>query len=273
MGNFNRLNELAEYIEKNLENDIDMKKLSQILCVNEYTMYRIFKFITDISIIEYIRNRRLSVAGIELLNSDVKIIDIAIKYGYDSPISFSRAFKTFHGINPSIVKREKSYLKTFPPLKFLDNLKNNINLKFKIVEKEELSLYGISKEYNLVEIKTKAPLFWQDTLLRNKNNKLFEGISYGVIKYDKLFPTPKKAKYYIALDKYFKGSSKINITKSTWVVFDVEKLDGNYMSNLSLYVYENWIPYSGYNIKNIPEIEVYYEDHIEWWLPVEKNTK
>lgn len=123
-------------------------------------MYRMFKFVTDVSIIEYIKNRRLSVAEIELLNSDVKIIDLAIKYGYDSPISFSRAFKTFHGINPSDVKREKSYLKNFSPLKFSDNLKNNINLKFKIVEKEELSLYGISKEYNLVDIKIKAPLFW-----------------------------------------------------------------------------------------------------------------
>ena len=98
MNNFDKLNEVIKYIENNLTDEISIEKICQILCVNEYTLYRIFNFITGISLTEYIRNRKLSMSGIELINSKIKIIDLSLKYGYDSPISFSRAFKKFHGI-------------------------------------------------------------------------------------------------------------------------------------------------------------------------------
>lgn len=205
MNNFDRLNEVIKYIEDNLTYEISIEKICQILCVNEYSLYRIFNFITGISLTEYIRNRKLSMAGLELINSKIKIIDLSLKYGYDSPISFSRAFKKFHGIKPSEVKQNSKYLKNFAPFTFTNNTSNNIELDFKIQKKDKLHFY--------------------------------------------------------------------TIPKSTWAIFNVKEISGEAMSNLSFYVYKNWIPYSGYNIKNIPEIEVYYKNHTEWWLPIEKNYK
>lgn len=108
MDNFDKFTELINYIEANLDADIEPKKMAQILCVNEYTMYRIFTFLTGMTLTEYIRKRRLSMAAIELQNSDIKIIDLAIKYGYENSESFSRSFYKFHGIKPSRVKKKKS---------------------------------------------------------------------------------------------------------------------------------------------------------------------
>lgn len=269
MNNFDKLNDVIKYIENNLTNSIDTKKICQILCVNEYTAYRIFNFIIGISLTEYIRNRRLSMAGLELIHSDIKIIDLAIKYGYDSPISFSRAFKKFHGINPSEVKQNAKYLKNFPPLTFSINVPSNMELDFRIQKESELNFYSISKKFDLPNIKIMAPIFWKETESHEKQKEIFKDITFGIIEYDELFPHPKTATYHIASKKKFDGSSKFTIPASTWAIFNVANISGEAMSDLSFYVYKNWIPYSGYNIRNIPELEVYDKDHTQWWLPIE----
>ena len=152
MDNFDKFTELINYIEANLDNDIKPLKMAQILCVNEYTMYRIFTFLTGMTLTEYIRKRRLSMAAIELQNSNIKIIDLAIKYGYENSESFSRSFYKFHGIKPSKVKKEKQYIKNFPPYSFA-NIRTNKELHYKIEEHDEIELYGISKKCYIPEIK------------------------------------------------------------------------------------------------------------------------
>lgn len=271
MNNFDKLNEVIKYIEVNLTNEISIEKICKILCVNEYTLYRIFNFITGISLTEYIRKRRLSMAGLELINSNIKIIDLSLKYGYDSPISFSRAFKKFHGIKPSVIKRDSKYLKNFPPYTFASDIYNNFELDFRIQKENELNFYTLFKKCNLKDIKIIAPSFWKEIESSNKYTEIFTDTTFGIIEYDELFPNPKTAIYHIASKKYFCNSSKLAIPESTWAVFNVKEISGESMSKLSFYVYKNWIPYSGYNIRNIPELEVYYKDHTEWWLPIEKN--
>ena len=273
MNNFDRLNEVIKYIETNLDSEISIKRICQILCVNEYTLYRIFNFITGISLTEYIRNRRLSMAGLELINSRIKIIDLSLKYGYDSPISFSRAFKKYHGIKPSEVKKNSKYLKNFPPFSFLNDISNNIELDFRIQKENELNFYTVFKKCKIHDIKFIAPKFWKELDSNNNYNELFNDTTFGIIEYDSLFPNPKTAKYHIASKRFFSNSTKLIIPESTWAVFNIEEINGEAMSKLGFYVYKNWIPYSGYNIRNIPEIEVYYKDHTEWWLPIEKKNK
>ena len=273
MNNFDKLNEVINYIEINLTDKISIKKICQILCVNEYTLYRIFNFITGISLTEYIRNRRLSMAGLELINSNIKIIDLSLKYGYDSPISFSRAFKKFHGIKPSEVKQHSNYLKNFPPFTFTNDIFNNIQLDFKIHKENKLNFYTISKKCNIQDIKLVAPNFWKEIKSSNCYTEIFSDTTFGIIEYDEFFPNPKTANYHIASKRQFADSLNLIIPESTWAIFNVKEISGEAMSNLSSYVYKNWIPYSGYNIRNIPEIEVYYKDHTEWWLPIEKNQQ
>lgn len=102
------LNEITLYIDENLEYEIDYGVLAKKMGVNEYTMRRIFSLLTNITLAEYIRKRRLSNAGYDLYNGNLKVIDVAIKYGYDNATSFSRSFTAFHGIKPSQVNKNQS---------------------------------------------------------------------------------------------------------------------------------------------------------------------
>lgn len=273
MNNFDKLNDIITYIESNLTNEISLKKICQILCVNEYTLYRIFSFITGFTLTEYIRNRRLSMAGLELLNSNIKIIDLSTKYGYDSPVAFSRAFKKFHGIKPSEVNGKSKYLKNIPPLTFTNNFTTNITLDYKIEEKDELCFYTISQKCNIQDLKTIAANSWKEIENQTDYRLLFDETAFGIIEYDEYFPIPKTVKYHLASQRKFCKSTKFIIPKSTWAIFNVTDRTSTYMSNLSLYVYKNWIPYSGYNIRNLPEIELYHDDYTQWWLPIEPQEK
>ena len=160
MNIYTELNKIIEYIENHLEEKIDYKKISKMIGVNEYTFQKIFSVICNISISEYIRNRRLSNAGQELYLNNEKIIDIAIKYQYENPTSFSRAFEKFHGIKPSQVRKNPEKLKMYTKLHFDEQYEHNRDVTYKIVEKEKITLYGKYKLTNNEKIGKDAPEFY-----------------------------------------------------------------------------------------------------------------
>lgn len=275
MENIDKLNELIEYIELNLDKKIDDKKMSQILGVNSYTLYRIFLFITGISLTEYIRNRRLSKSALDIIDSNKKIIDIAYSYGYTSPDGFSRAFYKFHGIKPSELKHNTNYIKNYPPYHF-NTTNKNIELNYIIKEIDSFELYSTYFECTADCIKSLASDFWKQK--RNDANlkKLLDkNISYGIINYSKNFAKTQKVQYHIASQSYFSNSQIFKIEKSKWAIFELknfenEAYEGTYFDDFSHYVYSNWIPYSNYNIRALPELEVYYPNgKTEFWLPIE----
>ena len=114
MNYYEQLNKIIDKIEENLTEKIDYKELAKIIGTSSYTLQRIFVFLTGITLTDYIRKRRLSRAAEELLSTNIKIIDLALKYQYDSPISFSNAFKKMHGISPQNLRKNKLTLKAFP---------------------------------------------------------------------------------------------------------------------------------------------------------------
>lgn len=268
MENINKLNELIQYIENNLDKKIDNNKMAQILCVNTYTLYRIFMFVTGISLTEYIRNRKLSMAGIEILNSNCKIIDLAIKYGYNSSDGFSRAFTKFHGITPTDSKKNMNYLKNYPPYSFSD-FKLNKELNYRIEHHSEFKLNAIGFKSKIQDFHILAPEFWMNFRKdENFHDILNNNISYGVLEYD----DSVNGSYYVASECNLDNSTVITIPECDWAIFEITQCSGDYFYEFSHYVYSNWIPFSGYNIKDIPEVEVYYPDgRIEWWLPIEKK--
>ena len=146
-----RFIELIEYIEDNLCEDIDYKKLSQILGVNEYTMHRIFLFVTNYTLAEYIRKRRLSMAALDLIDNGDKIIDIAIKYNYDSPQAFSRAFKAMMGFLPSEINNNRNNMKFFSKYELIDEELDD-EIDYKIERNIEFNLYAISMKTTIRRI-------------------------------------------------------------------------------------------------------------------------
>lgn len=186
MNVYESLNEMIQYIEENLATKIYYSKLAQFLGVNEYTMQSLFSLLCNTSIAEYIRKRRLSEAGFDIYNSDMKIIDVAIKYQYDNPTSFSRAFEKFHGIKPSSVKAHPEKLKLYTKLYFDESIQNtNSNIEYSIIEQNELILYGKSIKTDFQHISKDAPLFFSE--IDTKYYLLYENIDYGMIIYEDRF--------------------------------------------------------------------------------------
>jgi AraC-like DNA-binding protein len=101
----NKMNDAINYIETHMEGKINIEEAARIACCSLSKFQRIFTFVTDITVMEYIRCRRMCLSACELISSDIKIIDLAMKYGYDSPEAFTRAFQTFHGLPPTSVRK------------------------------------------------------------------------------------------------------------------------------------------------------------------------
>jgi AraC family transcriptional regulator len=109
-----KMNDALRYIESHLQDKIDLTKVARIACCSQSRFQRMFTFIADISVAEYVRRRRMSLAACELLNSDIKIIDVSSKYGYESPEAFTRAFQAFHGVSPTKARNQGIYKKYEP---------------------------------------------------------------------------------------------------------------------------------------------------------------
>ena len=144
------MNGVLKYIEENLTNDIDFKEVARIAFCSEYHFKRMFSFIAGISLSEYIRRRRLTLAAFELIDSSVKVIDIAIKYGYNSPDSFARAFQNLHGITPSEARNNGHSLKAYPQMTFQLSIKGGNEMNYRIEEKEAFRIVGIKKRVPII---------------------------------------------------------------------------------------------------------------------------
>ena len=111
-----RLNNTMDYIENHLTDTIDYEQLGRIACCSAYHFQRMFTYMAGATLSEYIRRRKMSLAAVDLQGGDAKVIEIAAKYGYNSPTAFNRAFQAVHGIAPSAVKNEGVSLKSLPPM-------------------------------------------------------------------------------------------------------------------------------------------------------------
>ncbi len=142
MNTVEKLNAIIDYVEDHLCENIDMEVISKIAYLSAYDTQRMFSFITEMSLSEYIRKRRLTLAGAELRNQRAKVIDIALKYGYDSPVSFARAFQAFHGMTPSMAKSTAQPLRSFSRLVFQISAKEVMSM----IRSEKMTVNG--KEYD-----------------------------------------------------------------------------------------------------------------------------
>lgn len=249
-----------EYIEHNLQSEIDYKILAKSLGINVCTMKKLFSIITGISLSEYIRKRRLSNAGIDLYQQKFKIIDIAVKYQYENATSFSRAFTKFHGIKPSLVNKNTS-LKSFSRIVFNEDINLPTEFDYEIITLEKIDLYGISVITNNERIEYDAPLLFMETT--NKYIKDYGPIKYGMITYDT--DRDQCQKYYCLYDKRINKLEHILIPKSKWLRFRINSQNAKDIQDISSKFYHNFLPSCKYNLKDLPELE-YYHDNITDFL-------
>ena len=270
--------DMINYIEMNLTNDIDYKKLSEIANCSEYTLLKVFPIVCDITIADYIRRRRLSEAAKKLLNGNNTIIDIATEYKYNSPDSFTRAFKAFHGILPSQVKIFRSKLSIYLPMKIEVKHSSHRSLKIKLVKKDVFYLTGISRHYSSVDDGLRViGNFWKQMdssiqELSKSGNQEFKGIIGYISRSVKGYGID----YTICVscnknNNKTNGLKLITIKPSNWIVFhaDIEKSED--IQSITYKIYNDYLPQSEFKINDKYEIELFDNNGIllsEIWIPL-----
>ena len=283
------LQKAIDYIENHLTEKIDYEAVAKQGYSSSYHFQRVFGILCGVTMGEYIRNRRLSLAGSELATTDAKVIDVALKYGYESPDSFTKAFKQFHGITPSEAKKDGSNLKAFSRMSVKITLSGGSVMNYKIVEKEAFDI--IEKvEAHTVENSENAksiPDFWTrshndgsvKTLLDTTTDRTYIfGVCYGNLSED-----AKTFDYSIAVKcnentVVPEGFRKNTIPSRTWAVFECKGAMPTAMQDMWHKIVSEFFPTSSYQPTYEMDIEAYTEGDMgssdyrsEIWIPVVKK--
>jgi len=281
-----RMNAAINYIENNITCDIDYKEIAQIACCPNYHFQRMFAFITEIPLSEYIRRRRLTLAAFELQQSNKSIIEIAQKYGYESHSSFTRAFNEMHGIAPIAARKSGAKLKAFPRMSFHISVMGGTEMNYRIEKIDPFSAVGFKYSVSTEKEFITVPAIWQEIQqngfverllkLMDKNpEKPLNGV-LGILS-DGDWGKNKDFSYYLTV-LYEKETpadmEKLNFPESQWVVFEAQNLTDIVKAWKRLYT--DWVPTSIYSLSDLPAVECYYppghNPQNELWIPIAKKN-
>lgn len=279
------MNAAIDYIEENLSGKIDMAAAASKACCSEYHFTRIFSFIAGMTLNEYIRNRRLTMAGFKLQRSNSTVTEIANMYEYTSPNSFTRAFFAFHGVLPSKARNVSDELKTFPRLVFEFSIKTVPDFAFRIEEEGERKLFGVSLTTKKSTGYETVPAFLDDCEEKCITNKIVEagkGDEKTLLKSVMWDIDDAAMKYMLCLDIPEGGVSKefetITVPARTWAVFPLIIENPGEDSIISVWkrIWTEWFTNSEYELDSGPHQErCYWTENgkmkVEAWIPVIKN--
>lgn len=278
-----RLNEAIDYMEDHLTDDIDYEQLGRIACCSSYHFQRMFAYMAGVPLSEYIRRRRMSLAAVDLQAGNVKIIDVATKYGYHSPTSFNRAFQSVHGIAPSAVKNEGVSVKSFPPITFKITVKGAEEMNYRIETKDAFRIVGVSVplKKNIEENFAVIPSKWGEISADGTLQKLagmMDSQPMGVLGVSTCNET-EPWRYYIAVatSQEKEAFEEYTVPAATWAIFPGEGTNESIQA-LEQRIVTEWLPTSGYEYGNAPDIEVYISPDpnnakYEVWIPVVKKQE
>lgn len=276
-----RLNKAISYIEEHLTEEISYDELARTACCSTYHFQRMFAYMAGIPLSEYIRRRRMSLAAVDLQSGDEKIIEISMKYGYSSPTAFNRAFQSIHGIAPSMAKKEGTPLKSFPPISFKIIVKGAAELNYRIEEKSAFRIVGVSQPLSKeVESNfTAVPQMWQNAAMNGTLEKLIPLMNnqpMGVLGVSAC-NDKEDWRYFIAVSSSADTDDTLDeyvVPACTWAIFSGSGT-GISIQELEQRIVTEWLPTSGYEYDNAPDIEVYLDQdpenmQYEVWIPVRK---
>ena len=290
MDSLSSMNNAMVYIEEHLTDDINYSEVSKIAYCSEYHFKRMFSFLSGISLSEYIRRRRLTLAALDLKDRDLRIIDVAVKYGYNSADSFSRAFHSIHGILPSEARSENAQLKAYPRMTFQLSIQGGCKMNYRIVEKEAFKLVGFKKRVPVVFKDVNPEIAKMTERLTLEVIKQLKAISNveptGIISASTNFSEGRMEErgeldHYIGVATSSDETSEFDVLKieaSTWAVFESIGPFPKTLQNVWGRIYSEWFPSSGYEAVEGPEI-LWNESpdtgnpkyRSEIWIPVKKK--
>ena len=272
-------NQTMKYLETTLDSEMDPKKIQQ-LSGYPYAMFsRLFSILADMTLAEYLRNRRLSQAVHDLTQTSAKIIDIALTYGYDSADAFSAAFKKFHGVTPSQVRSGSAY-KVFPPLQLSLKITGGKNMDIKIAQKPAFTVAGILLE---AIDNSLCPSAWNQLFEEQSLETLASlgnGQSYGICSDVKEGGIINYMAGYDVTDQEKAKALGLTIMEIEATEYAIIPVKGSIPGSIHQawkYVLEIFFPETGYRHSGAPDFEVYAEGdmdspdyEMELWIPIVK---
>jgi AraC family transcriptional regulator len=282
-------NQLMDYIETHLTEEITGKDISKIVGLSDYHFKRMFSYMAGMSLNEYIKNRRLSVANVELING-AKVTDLAYKYGYQSIEGFSRAFREWSGFLPSEVTKNKIQ-KSFPKFTFFIDIRGGTSMEFKIEKKAKFNIVGVSKRVPIqFEGVNNAILELAQSITQQQRDEMHQladlyphqvlNVSYdfdegfleerGYLTHMIGFATTK--------ENPFGDLEQITIEESLWAIFPNEGPFPATFQETTAKIYSEWLPSSDYEVVDIPGISFTQHNnpsenkYSEIWMAVKKKV-
>lgn len=279
-----RLNSAIGYIEAHITEEADYEQAAKIAGCSAYHFQRMFNYMAGMPLSEYIRRRRMSLAAVDLRGSEEKIIDLALKYGYSSPTAFNRAFQSIHGISPSAARKGGVTVKSYPPICFKITIKGVEEMNYRIEQREAFRIVGIShplhqeieKNFSIV------PQMWGKAASDGTIPALaalMDQPPMGLLGVSACDDTDAQQwRYFIAVasDKPISAPfQEYTVPAATWAIFPGSG-DNLSIQALEQRIVTEWLPTSGYEYANAPDIEVYLNPdpqnaQYEIWIPVTKK--
>jgi AraC family transcriptional regulator len=263
-----RMNAAVDYIEDNIMGNIDYRQAARIACCPNYHFQRMFSFIAGIPLSEYIRRRRLTLAAFELQRSNMSVIEIAQKYGYESHSAFTRAFSELHGAAPVAARKPGAKLKAYPRMSFQISIKGGEEMNYSVEKTGAFAAAGFKYRVKTGNAHSAIPLIWEEIRRNGAADNLLElagnysgGRPGGILGIcsDGDWGGNDEFSYYVAAlcDKETPGGmERVDFPESQWVVFEAPAVVDILKSWERLYT--DWLPASGYSLADLPAVECYY---------------
>jgi AraC family transcriptional regulator len=281
-----RMKNALDLMEDRMETRLDLEEVAKAAYSSPFHFQRMFHMLTGMTVAEYVRRRKLTMAAQELAVSSAKVVDVALKYGYDSPESFAKAFRRIHGIAPSEARSPGVSLKAFPRLSFHLSLKGDQEMNYRIEEKEAFTIDGLAIRTTCEngENMRRIPLFWEECNRNGSQARLASAAADGLLLGACLDMKPGQDEltYMIGartdLPEPAEGFSRQTIPAFTWAIFpSVGPLPGAIQGVIQR-IFQEWFPSAGYEHAGGPELEVYplgdtTSEHYrcEVWVPIVKK--
>jgi len=279
------ISDAIRYIEDNITEELTIENIAKQVHISPFYFQKGFAMLCDFTVSDYIRCRRLALAGSELVATDAKIIDIAFKYGYDSPDSFTKAFARFHGCTPTAVRKDGASIKSFAPLSIKFVLEGGYSMDYKIVEKDVFTVVGLQRTFKYENAMQEVPKLWAEFHQMAESNAICP--MYGINADESMQGNEFE---YIIADNY---NASMNIPdgfrtkvipKFTWAIFTCKGAMPQVMQDVNRKIYSEWLPNckdyeiaAGYCIEMYEDPEKYDKGtqdenyHSEIWIPVKKK--
>ncbi|WP_343209918.1 AraC family transcriptional regulator [Anaerolentibacter hominis] len=275
----------VSYIEEHITEDITIEDIAKQAMVSPFYFQKGFAMLCGFTVGEYMKKRRLTLAGSELISTDRRIIDIALTYGYDSPDSFTKAFTRFHGATPTSVRKGEAMIKSFASLKIKLILEGGYTMDYKIVQKDQFTVIGISKKLKYDEAESTIQNLWAEFNQTGQNSHISSmyGISIDEDMEGNEFEYLIGDNYDPAFDIPAGFMTRV-IPAHTWAVFACKGAASRSLQDTHEKIFSEWLPgckdyeiAAGYHIEmyNDPadyakgvEDEAYYS---EIWIPVRQK--